>query len=75
MGTSVDDYSPLEDGQASASWFSKNWDDDDSMSWQMAVVQHCRTGILPFGRVILRGSFDGRLTIALGEAVIDDTQI
>jgi hypothetical protein len=61
----VDDYSPLEDAQTSSSRFSKNWDDNERLSWRMDVVEHCRTGILPFGVLVLRGSFDGRLTLAI----------
>lgn len=61
----ADDYSPIEDAQCSASWFSKNWDDNDTMAWRMDVVQHVRTGILPFGRLVLRGDFNGRLTLAI----------
>ena len=67
----MDDYSPLEDAQCSASWFSKNWDDNESLAWRMAVVQHCRTGILPFGTVVLRGAFDGKLSLAIEERDAD----
>ena len=62
------DYSVVEDAQASVSRFSKNWADNESLVWELLVVEHCRTGLLPFGVVRLRGSFDGVLTIALREA-------
>ena len=59
------DITPLEDGQASSSRFQKNWEADDRFGWRLDVVQHCRTGTLPFGRLVLRGSFNGQLTLAI----------
>jgi len=60
-----DDYSVLEDAQVSPSNHAKLWEGDDQLVWKLDVVQHCRLGVLPFGRIILRGAFDGTLTIHL----------
>ena len=61
------DYSVVEDAQVSSSFFSKNWESNDAMVWRMRVVEHTRAGVLPFGIVVLRGDFNGRLTVALEE--------
>ena len=61
----MDDYSPLEDAQASATRMEKNWESDETLLWKLWVVQHCKTGTLPFGVVVLRGDFGGKLTLAI----------
>lgn len=45
----------------------KNWETNETLVWRLHVVQHCREGVLPFGYVVLRGDFDGRLTLAIEE--------
>lgn len=67
----MDDYSPIEDAQASATRMEKNWESDEILLWKLWVVQHCKTGILPFGVVVLRGDFGGKLTLAIEERDAD----
>lgn len=55
----------LEDAQVSPSPYTKTWEGDEQLIWNLQVVQHCRTGLLLFGRVVLSGAFDGTLTIRL----------
>lgn len=69
------EWSPREDTQRIPSRCLSTWTPDDKFDWRLEVREFLGGGDRRLGEVVLRGSFDGTLTLAILDEAFEEGAI